>query len=689
MADLHPEFSEREHLSSLRSDQVFGTTSYSYLSALGDYESHVWVRKAIQVIMNNVSVLPLLVRRGDEVTDDHDLLRLLTNVNEQMSSQDLWQQWIVDMMLGGEEGWELIRGKGGKYVEIWPRQPHVIQITPDQSLRRYFKVLHYTIDDGQSAPYSLQPDEFVHFKFFNPRNPWRGIAPITAVRTSIVIDVYAQAWSKFFFKKSARPDYAIIAPQGITKTEREEMELLLAAKFGGVEQSHKPIVLEQGITDIKLLDFRPRDLEWVQQRGLSREEIGATFGIPDEIMGWGRDTYENFDTAHWVLWSLTLVPLTMFRDSHLTEYFRRLGILLPDEFLFTDLSSVGALKKDLKTKVEMLDILARWGYPINTASAFLGLGLPMLRGGDVGYLPLSLIPVTREEGKAIAGLGKGQRRFPQIRAMEFGSEEHARAWDSFVKRTDPYEKKLGETVAGLMQRQQLEVLARLRAEAKSKDLGDVARNPFDRGEWEDNFSEGVHPVLRDVVGAAGQNALDDLALAISFDVLDPRVLRFLKAREQRFAEEVNQTTWERLKDSLSEGMGEGESIGDLAARVEDVMGDRIRSSGETIARTEVIGASNGGTLLAWDQSEVVDEKEWLAALDERTRETHAEAHGQTVKLSGNFKVGAGRGPAPGQIGLAEEDINCRCTMTAVLGKQSPRILASGNGHGRLAPITAR
>jgi SPP1 gp7 family putative phage head morphogenesis protein len=96
----------------------------------------------------------------------------------------------------------------------------------------------------------------------------------------------------------------------------------------------------------------------------------------------------------------------------------------------------------------------------------------------------------------------------------------------------------------------------------------------------------------------------------------------------------------------------------------EIMAERIRSTPETIARTEVIGAANGGTLEAWRQSGVVQRKTWLAALDARTRDSHVEAHGQTVALEADFVVGGHLGPAPGQIGEPDEDINCRCSMTA-------------------------
>jgi len=183
-------------------------------------------------------------------------------------------------------------------------------------------------------------------------------------------------------------------------------------------------------------------------------------------------------------------------------------------------------------------------------------------------------------------------------------------------------------------------------------------------EWVKKFKQGVRVILKEIVAEFGEEAAAEVGS--SFDVLMKEVAQWLESAAQKFATEVNDTTWQQLKDSLGEGLEAGESITELAARVEEVMDGRIKSSAETIARTEVIGASNAGTLEAWKQSEVVGGKGWMAALDDRTRDSHVEAHGQEVGLEEEFEVGEARGQAPGQMNAPEEDINCRCAMYAVL-----------------------
>lgn len=675
LAALHPEVLERQHLAAFTADSAAQAGGYSYLAALGDYERSAWVRKAIKVIADNIAPLPLFILRDEKEVAGHPLTQLFSNMNSAQASAEIWQQWTIDMLLGGEEGWELTRNGGNQYAEVWARQPHTITVLPDRATRRYYGVAGYSISDGLGDAYQLPPDEMIFFKFYNPRNPYRGLAPITAIRNAVVIDQFAQAWSRLLFQKQARPDYAVIAPEGLTPTERDDLEVKLTTKFSGSDGWFKPIILEQGVTDIKPLDFKPRDIGWVEQRELAREEIGAIFGVPDEIMGWGRDTYENFETAHNVLWTLTILPLCGFRDITLTEFFRRVGTLKENERVATDTSQVAALKSDQKEKTALWETLVRNGVPPALASEHVGLGLPRYAGDDVGYLPSNVLPAgtatmtprafTSARVLAVSSSASGQS-IRRKASVEYGSAAHRALWQAFIKRTDPHARRLGEAVAALIEKQKRAVLAQLHA--RRKDATDAAANPFDLTRWIEEFIEQVKPILSAAVSASGAAALADAGIGIAFDVLEPAVLEFLQARAQRFAEQVNETTWTQLKDALTEGLQNGESIPDLAARVESVMAERIRSSGEVIARTEIIGASNGGQILAWKQNaDLLEGKEWLATLDDRVREEHEAAHGQVVPLNAAFEVGGELLEYPGDdAGSAGNVINCRCTMIAHL-----------------------
>lgn len=89
-----------------------------------------------------------------------------------------------------------------------------------------------------------------------------------------------------------------------------------------------------------------------------------------------------------------------------------------------------------------------------------------------------------------------------------------------------------------------------------------------------------------------------------------------------------------------------------------------------IARTEVMGALNGGTLAGMqaraDAFGVPMKKRWLSAHDSRTRPSHAAADGQTVDLDQPFTVGGHLLQHPADpMGAAAEVISCRCCMLEV------------------------
>ena len=90
-----------------------------------------------------------------------------------------------------------------------------------------------------------------------------------------------------------------------------------------------------------------------------------------------------------------------------------------------------------------------------------------------------------------------------------------------------------------------------------------------------------------------------------------------------------------------------------------------------IARTEVNGGANWATTEAYRQSGVVTRRAWIATRDERVRDSHADMDGVETDLSNPFVLisGDNRGETadqPGDFGIAEEDINCRCTTVAVI-----------------------
>lgn len=683
--DLYPDLLTRQPLLRVNSDEENASTMIgtSFGQAAGYYQTQMWLQKAINVLANNLAPLPLRVTRGSgqdiEYIDGHALQPLLDNPNPEMGSADVWREWTVNMMLGGECGLEVVHNRGNRLAELWPRQPDVFTVKPEST--RYRRVAFYRITDGNGDPYILTPDDFIHFKFYNPLSPLRGLSPVTAVRLSIVIDQLAQVWTRLFFKNQARPDYAIIAPEGVTQSERTELETELSQRFGG-DGAHKPVILEKGITDVKVFSWPPKDIDWINQRQMSRDEIAAIVGVPDEIMGYGRDTYENYSAAERVLWSLTIVPLAGLRDGTLTRWMRRIGVLQPDERIQTDLRQVPQLQEDRTAKINQAKVLFEMGVPVNLASEFLGLGLPTVPGGDVGYLPMGMAPTNTSRVELVPQEDSGPANKPEktVRKThtEYGTIEHEASWKRAQARLDKPVTRLQRVVKKELQRQQNEVGQRLR---DGKDFGrgkwkadDVENIPspeslFNLAAEVQKWINALGSVVWNAVLVLGTDELGRLGLQGTFDINRPDVQAAVRGILEQVAQKANDTTWTDLVELFREAEEAGEGIVQIQERLSAYFGDRKSDyQTERIARTTMTGASNAGIFEAWNQSGIVTGKEWESALQPgRTRDAHAEAHGQIVGLNEYFTVGGEQLMFPGDpAGSPENIINCLCTMLEVI-----------------------
>ena len=402
--DLYPELLNREHLTRINSDEEAQNPA-TFQGYASDYNITCWVHTAVKKWQDAFASLPLHIVAGKEVLPNHELVQFFQNPNSQRSAADIWRQWACDMALGGAEGFEFARARGGKkqIVEIWPHQPCNFGVIPDEDRRVYYGVAGYSVQRPGSLSYELSPADFLHMKFYNPVNPWIGISPMSAIRMSVAIEQLSSAWVKMFFTNGARPDGIVLAPQGLTKPELDEIERKFHEKLGLSERGigwHRVIALEQGVADYKPVNFSQKDMQWAESRGFTRNEIGGIFGVPDEMMGFGKDTYENFERALLTFYSETIVPLARLRDDSLTFFFRREGRLKMTESVQTDFTGIGVLAKLQSPVYFLAEALSRMGVPFKVINEFLKMGVPDFAASTISN-PFGTADSFDEEGETI------------------------------------------------------------------------------------------------------------------------------------------------------------------------------------------------------------------------------------------------------------------------------------------------
>ena len=169
--------------------------------------------------------------------------------------------------------------------------------------------------------------------------------------------------------------------------------------------------------------------------------------------------------------------------------------------------------------------------------------------------------------------------------------------------------------------------------------------------------------------------------------------------QQHLTESVNRMVrmpdevYREIAAIIADGINEGQSIPDIAARVDELLtvtgSENWRNRALVVARTETGAAMNRGALFAAQARQEADgvpyDKVWLATVGgtsgQRTRPSHRKADGQRVPLEVPFAVGEAQLMHPGdQTGPANEVIQCRCSIlvlrrdeltTSLLDRQNP------------------
>lgn len=185
-----------------------------------------------------------------------------------------------------------------------------------------------------------------------------------------------------------------------------------------------------------------------------------------------------------------------------------------------------------------------------------------------------------------------------------------------------------------------------------------------------------------LAGAFDQNRWESAIFAIGREILirganetmhDPDVTtavaegrrEWILDRTRTLVRSVKETQDGTLASLISEAIANGDSVSALTRSIRESFTGTRRYQASRIAITETGAFLNHGATESMKQAGVA-EKEWLATIDDHTRETHLAANGQRVPVDGDFIVGSGSGPHPGMMGVAEEDIGCRCTVIAVV-----------------------
>ena len=131
---------------------------------------------------------------------------------------------------------------------------------------------------------------------------------------------------------------------------------------------------------------------------------------------------------------------------------------------------------------------------------------------------------------------------------------------------------------------------------------------------------------------------------------------------------INKTTKKKINAIIVAGLEEGLGIEQIRAQIIGTtslppLAGTVAQRARRIARTEIVSASNAGSLEGAKSTGLNFQKQWLSTQDARTRDDHIIADGQVVGKDDPFIVmGEQLQYAGDPAGSPGNVINCRCTQ---------------------------
>lgn len=186
---------------------------------------------------------------------------------------------------------------------------------------------------------------------------------------------------------------------------------------------------------------------------------------------------------------------------------------------------------------------------------------------------------------------------------------------------------------------------------------------------------------------ARERALDAAGTVpgVAFDVKGRAPQAFLDRLGSR-ADQVIAGIRPAVARAIQQGFEDGLSVADTAALIREEVGALTEWQAAMLARTDLVALANAGNHLAVQQHNAAavaagersfTVKTWRTADDERVREAHADAEGQTVPVEQPFIVDGERLNFPGDpFGSDANVLNCRCTATFHEQTETQQLAAS-------------
>ena len=256
------------------------------------------VYACIKVLSETVSTLPchLFKLSDDRATKSHawgDALHSLVNrsPNDWQTSQEFWQQQMVNLCLRGNSYNYIVRaGSSGRVVAIHPLPVDAVSVNVYAQNRIEYSV---TVGEkGEQRSEVFQPDEILHFKTMS-MDGIRGVSPISYQGHLLGGSIEARNHANNVFANGSTPRGVLMVDGTLSDEAYANLKESWSSSHAGTQNANKVALLEAGVK-FEPISMSPGDVQLIETRKMSREEICGMFRVPPHMVAdLSRATFSN------------------------------------------------------------------------------------------------------------------------------------------------------------------------------------------------------------------------------------------------------------------------------------------------------------------------------------------------------------------------------------------------------------
>lgn len=606
------------------------------------YKSRVYT--CVTQIANSTAKLPFHLLNDRDKAIDHEYLKLITYP---------LLEWIVSFLKLNGTCFIWKNTIGWRVRQLVILRPDLVETVWDNT-KSSIKSYKYNIN-GKIIPFKAE--EIIAIHNFSPLEAYpfisKWFSDIQAVAVAIDTDNAASTWNWKFFENSANPGFILETESAMTPEVAEWIYQSWVQKFWNVNNSHKPAILTGGLK-ARQISPSQREMDFVEQRKFSRDEILAVFKVPKAVLGLWDGTGWNLNIRPYqeIFYQNAIEPLARrIQDAFNKDLFVWLWY-----FEFYNI-----IPKDEKQVI--LDYNS-WIITLNEARSQRGY-IP-LKNWDVLYWDT---PVTTQAQPTKSESFIETKWFDKIvdnlvKTLDPGERKIIKRDKRLLK----YENQIKNIIWEIAQDQEKEILS-LVEEKKELKLPKI-----DLSKYNVVFLMKLKSIYIKLVKQEWEEAIKEVESSVVFQTGAPEVTKFIKDNIYLLSKSVNETTKTKLEKIFEEWINEWIWANEMKTRIKDSFEEMKSSRAEAIARTESIRMSNEASIEGRKQSWVVKAKKWWTAQDDRVASFDKSMHGKIVDIDKKFFKKWDVLTVDGQsLKLDYSDtiapplhVNCRCTLIPVL-----------------------